>query len=85
VLLTIIATLITAQFRKVGLDAAVWQAIFIIAAFLAFVWLVKAVVSCCCAKTVTDVVAAIKKSLPQGVQDTSDTLSKDDVVAGNPN
>jgi len=51
ILVAIILSFVTADFKDIGLKAATWQAIFIIAAIIAFAWLILSI--CQRAKTFT--------------------------------
>lgn len=61
ILVAIVLTLVTATFRKVGLSAATWQSIFIIAAVLVFGWLLLSAKKACEAEEIKDVVERIKE------------------------
>lgn len=43
IMISLLLTLVTTDFKNVGLKASVWQAIFILSSLLAFAWLVYAV------------------------------------------
>jgi nitrogen regulatory protein PII-like uncharacterized protein len=61
VFLTILLSLITADFKNLGLSADTWKAVFIIAAILSLAWLVYSIIQSTKAETIDNVVEKIKK------------------------
>ncbi len=61
ILLAFTLTLINSSFRDYGLQAEVWKAIFIIAAVLAFGWLIYAIKAAWFSVSEEDVIAELKK------------------------
>lgn len=61
ILVAIVLTFVTATFRKMGLSAATWQAVFIIAGGLVLVWLAYSILEARKAEAVQDIVERIKK------------------------
>jgi len=59
-LLTLLAALLTASFKDIGLSASVWQALFILGAIGSGIWLLKSLLQLPKAKTVEDVVREMK-------------------------
>lgn len=61
VLLSIILTFVTATFRDVGLEAATWTAVFLIAGILSLIWLVYTIMQALHTVRVEDIVEELKK------------------------
>lgn len=61
ILLALIATLITTNFKDVGLAAPTWQAIFIIAAILSSVWLIFSVIEASRSEKIEDIISELKR------------------------
>ncbi len=61
ILLAFTLTLINSTFRDYGLQAEVWKAIFIIAAVIAFGWLIYAIKAARFSVSEEDVIAELKK------------------------
>ena len=61
VFLALIATLITTNFKDVGLDAETWLAIFIIATILSFGWLIYSVIEAKRSEKIEDIIGELKK------------------------
>ena len=61
ILITIIVTLVTSNFKKVGLDAATWQAIFIIAGLIALGWFIYSVKEAWQSEKIEDIIDELKK------------------------
>lgn len=62
IFLAIMLSFITTDFKDiVGLKAATWQAVFIIAAILAFIWLIYSVVQLTKTETIDELIEKIKK------------------------
>jgi hypothetical protein len=57
---TIMVTIFTAQFRNFVFSADTWVAIYVIAGFLVFAWLVKTVCDAYSTVTIVDLVEKIK-------------------------
>ena len=61
ILIAIVVTLVTSTFRDIGLDAATWRAIFVIAGILSFGWLIWSIKEGWKSKKLEDIVAELKK------------------------
>lgn len=59
-LIAILITFTTSNFKDALLSAKTWEAIFIVSGFLSFIWLIKAVWVAYSASTVDDIVSQIK-------------------------
>ena len=64
IFITIVITLATSTFTDIGVDAATWRAIFIIAGVISFIWLVQAVIVAVKSEKLEDIVAELKKGSP---------------------
>jgi hypothetical protein len=60
ILIPIVLALIASNFKDFGLNATVWQAIFVIAGIAAFVWLVYSLVRARVSASVEDVINSLK-------------------------
>jgi hypothetical protein len=61
ILVTIIVTLVTSDFKNVGLNAATWQSMFIIAGLISLGWLVYCVKEAWQSKDIEDIIDELKK------------------------
>lgn len=61
ILLSIVATLLTAEFKGRFLSASTWQAVFIISAILTSVWLSRELAAAFFAPSIDDLIEKIKK------------------------
>ena len=61
ILVALIATLITTNFKDAGLDAATWKAFFIIATVLSFGWLIYSVIKALRSEKIEDIIGELKK------------------------
>jgi undecaprenyl pyrophosphate phosphatase UppP len=61
ILLAIILAFATADFRDFGLKASTWEAVFVIAAGLALLWLIWSIIQHSKSETVDDLIERIKK------------------------
>lgn len=61
ILVALIATLMTTNFKDAGLDAATWKAIFIIATGLSFGWLIYSVIKALRSEKIEDIIGELKK------------------------
>ncbi len=76
VLITIIITLVTSDFKDVGLEASVWSALFIIAGILSFIWLVFSIFDALKSKSIEDVVTELKKGSRKIKDDLSTSMDE---------
>ena len=61
VLVAIIVTLVTSTFKDIGLDAAIWEAIFIISGIISFFWLICSAIQAFHSEKIEDIVGEMKK------------------------
>jgi hypothetical protein len=62
IFITVLTSFVTTNFKDFGLKAATWEAIFLIAGVVSFVWLVIAFIQAIKAPSLDDVVSELKKS-----------------------
>lgn len=60
ILLTLILVFVTAEFKKFYFSQTTWEAFFLMATLLTFIWLCKSAYMALNAKTIDDVVSCIK-------------------------
>lgn len=60
ILLTVIVTIVTTEFKDVGFGASTWQAIFVIAGIIAAIWLGFSVIKIPKSITIEDVINKLK-------------------------
>lgn len=67
ILIAIVAAFVTADFRDAYFKAATWQAVFLIAGILSFIWLVRASYRAATSPSIDDIVSKIKTRSTDGV------------------
>jgi hypothetical protein len=61
IFIAIVVTLVTTTFKDIGLDAATWQAIFIIVGIISFGWFVGSIKGAWQSEKLEDIVGELKK------------------------
>jgi hypothetical protein len=60
ILVTIVLTFVTAEFKKAYFPAATWQAFFIMFAAITMIWLISAIILACKTKSIPNIIDEIK-------------------------
>jgi amino acid transporter len=60
-LISIIVTLVTSDFKNVGIDAATWKALFIITGLISFGWLIYSIKEAWQSAKIEDIIDELKK------------------------